>query len=414
VLELRQGAASQFVRRAQRAEARLAKQAARRKKIADAAAKRQYRYERMLRKRKKLEDAAAAAGTVLEPLSKTAVHVQKPAAAAAAAAAERKAATPMDEDGDDASEDDTGAAVVVSSYDDAPLVGDTAKECMRRLRAMHDTMLPALGLRAAAVEEGDSTSDVAVQQRERLVLLLAAFLSPYFGHCFPVKKKFVPCVSYLVRDALKGSADLSVLLGNVLQGAHEFIAIVRQAIDGIDLDNDDSLVRAQLREQFLSRRVSVGKLIRSVGSQWLLAQRIAVVLLMLSMDPPVQIKPLRAWLHVAMDTDTLNAEAKEEQPPIDSLSIPPAMLALYAMCSFSSWTQHVSGIAECWSWRPFLDGKAVSKALGMRGRVLGQVMQAQMAWRLEHPTATKTDCEAWLAAQKEALQAESTNKEAKQ
>ncbi|KAI8462676.1 MAG: hypothetical protein J3K34DRAFT_527577 [Monoraphidium minutum] len=52
------------------------------------------------------------------------------------------------------------------------------------------------------------------------------------------------------------------------------------------------------------------------------------------------------------------------------------------------------GLADCWQWKPLLDGKEAMSALGMKkaGPQLGRVLAAAVDWQLAHPQGSKEEC----------------------
>jgi len=56
------------------------------------------------------------------------------------------------------------------------------------------------------------------------------------------------------------------------------------------------------------------------------------------------------------------------------------------------------GVADCWQWKPPLDGKQVMTAVGMTkgGPVLGELMNMVVDWQLMNPKGTPEECTAWL------------------
>jgi len=55
-----------------------------------------------------------------------------------------------------------------------------------------------------------------------------------------------------------------------------------------------------------------------------------------------------------------------------------------------------SGLLGCWTWKPFIDGKRLMAPPFSvpKGRRLGEVMEAQLQWRLERPQLTEEECAA--------------------
>ena len=45
---------------------------------------------------------------------------------------------------------------------------------------------------------------------------------------------------------------------------------------------------------------------------------------------------------------------------------------------------------DCWTWRPVVDGKQLQEEYGVpRGPAVGQAIEAQTLWRLEHPRSSR-------------------------
>jgi len=62
---------------------------------------------------------------------------------------------------------------------------------------------------------------------------------------------------------------------------------------------------------------------------------------------------------------------------------------------YAEWLEQKSNLIGCWTFKPFFNGKKLSDAFHLTGPEIGQIMQKQVEWQLEHPAAMRdeTNCQ---------------------
>lgn len=209
----------------------------------------------------------------------------------------------------------------------------------------------SLQVMAAAVERIERLG-CALAQDDRQAVFMAAFLAPLWGYLVkPAKRWHQQCLPFFV---LRESLRLPVVLGetvcNLLYSAQlllEQILPVWPAEPGCPVPPDVQL--------------KLGHMLRTLAGQWTLVIEL---------------------------TDALAGSLQ---------TVPPAMRADIAarLAAVRAWIAHDSGLLECWTWRPLINGQELMKGLGIKGRAVGALTNEMLDWMILHPGASKDECWAW-------------------
>lgn len=169
-------------------------------------------------------------------------------------------------------------------------------------------------------------------QEELRLVLYAALLSGFTDQTIPEKKKQKPLITSMLRAALK--IDL---------GACEAVQDIAQAA---------AALKSCWQLDGAERNRCIGTQLRIVGERW------------------VQSLALSKALSSALDEAARLAFLQEREGVCDS------------------------GLVGCWDWKPLIDGKTLmAPPFNVpKGRKVGEVMDAQLRWRLESPQLTEEEC----------------------
>ncbi|EFJ52690.1 hypothetical protein VOLCADRAFT_85925, partial [Volvox carteri f. nagariensis] len=223
-----------------------------------------------------------------------------------------------------------------------------------------------------------------MDKEERRFLLLAALLLPLRDLRAPAAKgKPVPATAALIRDSIKWRVKDIEMTGALHDAAAELAAAHAVLSKGAAAGSVDA---APGREQDV--RVMLGQAIRKLKQHWKLGVVLAPVVLMRAAAP--------LGKDAASSSGSGSAGGSEDST-VDGggeLSEEAAAARLEMARELLSAVE-AYGLAECWSWKPLMDGKKVMSLLGWSkpGPELGRVMAAVVDWQLIHPAGTLQEAE---------------------
>ncbi|KAI8149370.1 hypothetical protein BJV82DRAFT_642052 [Fennellomyces sp. T-0311] len=214
---------------------------------------------------------------------------------------------------------------------------------------------PILAVRAAGAVQWISQQNIerlhTKSAEERRLLYLGTALLPYLGVSVEVKKRTVPAVQMVVRDAVKFSNNDMNHAATVFRGVPMF----EQAA------NNNSVSRSELA-------TSLGMIIREMGSLWEVSLKLALAKELLEAHRDIP------WETAEMNTELESDICKKYNALIEK-------------------TEHY-GITQCYQWKHILDGKKIASVLGIRpGPGIADLLRHTMIWQLEHPNGTAEECE---------------------
>lgn len=183
-----------------------------------------------------------------------------------------------------------------------------------------------------------------VSAEERRNLYLAASVLPYYGVMSETKKKVLPAVQLVLRDAIKTNNTDVATVSTVFRG----IELIQAIVCNTDI-----------------QRSQLGMLIRDLGSLWKTAVKMAIV------------KDILDAAHIT----------PEEEVVVVGQVICDKYNRLFTMAD-----QY--GINDCYTWKHIVDGKRAAQIVGLKpGPVVTELLKIQMIWQLDHPQGTKEECE---------------------
>ncbi|KAG1295076.1 hypothetical protein G6F66_004655 [Rhizopus arrhizus] len=185
---------------------------------------------------------------------------------------------------------------------------------------------------------------------EKRRMLLSACVLPFLGVTAEQKKKPVPAVGLVLRDAIKTTnADMNIV-STIFHG----IPILQQL--------------AQTNTERKLKRSELGMVIRDLGALWETAIKCTAVKELLDIYPEID------W----SNTEEKIEVGKEICQKYEELI---KMVEDY-------------GIKECYQWKYMVDGKRAAQVLGLKpGPHVTELLKVIMIWQLENPNGTKEECE---------------------
>ncbi|KAI9289928.1 hypothetical protein BC943DRAFT_341085 [Umbelopsis sp. AD052] len=202
-------------------------------------------------------------------------------------------------------------------------------------------------LSQANVTNLSPTSDL-----EQLRLLyLATNLIPYCGMTYTQKGRPLPAVEFVLRDSLKAKNDDVNTVSMVFKRIEQIQQTVRN-------NSEKAIDRADL-----------GMFIRKVDYVWPLAVKVSFIADLLSYHDTIGI----------------------------TKDIPPEAQSIINMYQKLVQQTLDYGIENCYTFKPILDGKTVTKLLSIKpGKVIGELLEEIMAWQLGHPSGTTEECQDFI------------------
>jgi tRNA nucleotidyltransferase/poly(A) polymerase len=255
----------------------------------------------------------------------------------------------------------------------------------------------------AAWKETKLLPEAEVSLEDRRLLLLAALLLP-LRRCtvLGAKGKTQSMAAHVIRDSLKWKAKDVELVETMHGVAPRLLDVHRQLGSsssgggGVDASSEGNV----------DVRVALGRCIRDLKSLW----KVGTVLAALLPAPearPLGVDPAEAAAGVA---EAAVAEAElgssltnsaDGSGAGGSLSTSSHVVASrLEVCKELVAAAEAFGIADCWQWKPLMDGKQVMAAVGMKqgGPALGKLTDKVVDWQLGNPQGSKDECETWLKA----------------
>lgn len=230
--------------------------------------------------------------------------------------------------------------------------------------------------------------ELVISLEERRLLLLAALLLP-LRRCSVEgpKRKPQTMAAHVIRDSLKWKSKDVEWVDTMHNVAPQLLEVHRRLAS---LGGDPEMAPEAVR-------IALGRCIRDLKEMW----RHGTVLAALLPSPearPLGVDPAER----AAGTAEAVAEAELAAALYGSASGPgPQDVARrLEVCKELVAAAEAFGLADCWQWKPLLDGKQVMVAVGMTqgGPALGKLMDRVVNWQLGHPEGSKDECEAWLKA----------------
>lgn len=196
-------------------------------------------------------------------------------------------------------------------------------------------------------------------------LLLSAFLLPLgIYRCKLKKKKYQPLIQAIILDSLKLSGKDAKLSALLCRGAIIFRKIIEKHSKGHCV------------------QLETGRLVRQLKDKWDLSLHLTYV-----------------------QRRTHNNISYDNAPVAPTTDIP-----LLPLCNdlditnYRKWIEDESKLIlpkkEVWTWKPFVNGKEISKSLNIRGPSIGKIINEIMDWQIIHPTSTKKECIEWMKEKK--------------
>ncbi|GAA5814357.1 hypothetical protein MFLAVUS_007851 [Mucor flavus] len=183
---------------------------------------------------------------------------------------------------------------------------------------------------------------------EKRGLILSASVLPYYGVISETKKKVLPAVQLVMRDAIKFNNTDVAMVSTVFKGIEQL----------------GPMAQRNLSQPV--KRSELGMLIRELGSLWQMAIKMSMV------------KEL-------LDTFQLDWT----QPQL--VDIEQSIILKYKALITSA---EQYGITDCYTWKHMVDGKRAAQLVGQKpGPIVAPLLKFQMTWQLEHPQGTKEECE---------------------
>jgi tRNA nucleotidyltransferase/poly(A) polymerase len=261
----------------------------------------------------------------------------------------------------------------------------------------------------AAWNEKNEKEEEKVSLEDRRLLLLSALLLP-LRRCTVLGTKGRPqsMAAHVIRDSLKWKTKDVELVDTMHSVAPRLLEVHRQLGSSGGCSNGGS---SNENSAAVDVRIALGRCIRDLKSLWKLGTILAALL------PAPEARPLGvdAAEAAAGIAEAAVAETELGSPlnnsaggtdggsggsSSSSASREYVVNARLEVCKELVAAAEAFGIADCWQWKPLLDGKQVMAAVGMKqgGPALGKLMDKVVDWQLGNPKGTKDECEAWLKA----------------
>lgn len=216
-------------------------------------------------------------------------------------------------------------------------------------------------------------------------LLLAALLLPLRNiQVTTAKGKPQSMASHIVRDSLKWKSKDS----DAVDALHAVAPRLLEVYRALQHQQADELATAP--EEV---KVKLGRCIRDLKGFWLAGTVIASLL------PAPEARPLGVEaIEVEGATPSSSPELRTAVEECSDGSAADSTGPRLEVCKSLAAAADAFGIADCWQWKPPLDGKAVMAAVGLTkgGPALGKLMDMVVDWQLTHPSGTAEDCATWL------------------
>lgn len=187
----------------------------------------------------------------------------------------------------------------------------------------------------------------AVEKRQ---MILSASVLPYLGVTVEQKKRIMPAVQLVLRDAIKTTnADMNTV-STIFRG----IPVLREL--------------AKTNKERVVKRSELGMIIRDLGALWETAIKCTLV---------------KELLDTYSDKPWSN---NREEIEVDK-----------EICGkYKNLIKKAEdyGIKDCYQWKHLVDGKRASQVIGLKpGPHVTELLKVQMIWQLENPNGTKEECE---------------------
>ncbi|KAG2174604.1 hypothetical protein INT44_006868, partial [Umbelopsis vinacea] len=239
-------------------------------------------------------------------------------------------------------------------------------------------------LSQANVTNLSPTSDL-----EQLRLLyLATNLIPYCGMTYTQKGRPLPAVEFVLRDSLKAKNDDVNTVSMVFKRIEQIQQTVRN-------NSEKAIDRADLGK-FTTRDVWTTIMVHDANS--------AQSLVTFFCRHVYSKSRLRLAAGCEGKNKVLFKTFSHGHVPSGSLSqarltidIPPEAQSIINMYQKLVQQTLDYGIENCYTFKPILDGKTVTKLLSIKpGKVIGELLEEIMAWQLGHPSGTTEECQDFI------------------
>eukprot|EP00878_Enallax_costatus_P025390 GHUV01027165.1.p1 GENE.GHUV01027165.1~~GHUV01027165.1.p1 ORF type:complete len:349 (+),score=115.59 GHUV01027165.1:497-1543(+) len=228
---------------------------------------------------------------------------------------------------------------------------------------------------------------------DRRLLLLAALLLPLRSLSYSVKaNKQQPATAYIIRESLKWRVKevdgVALLHAQVTQ-----LAEVKNAVKGPGaMDSSPAETRVQL-----------GRTIRQLTAHWKLGV-LLVPLLQLPAAAPLGVDGASGNQAPSMSPSAGGAPGtggQREEGDLEQEQLMQHVDSVQGLLSAATGF----GLADCWQWKPLLDGKQLMEILKLpKGPALGHATAAVMDWQLAHPQGSREECIEHMKATHAAVQ----------
>lgn len=184
---------------------------------------------------------------------------------------------------------------------------------------------------------------------EKRQMILCASVLPFLGVIVEQKKKTMPAVQLVLRDAIKtNNADMNNV-STIFRG----VAILQTLAE----KNTEDIKRSEF-----------GMIIRDLGSLWETAIKVTAIKELLDCFPD------EPW-------SAINGKVQ----------VTPEICEKYDKLIQKAYS---FGIKDCYQWKHIVDGKRATQLVGLKpGPHVSELLKVQMTWQLENPEGTKEECE---------------------
>ncbi|GAB4823353.1 hypothetical protein N2152v2_010399 [Parachlorella kessleri] len=242
------------------------------------------------------------------------------------------------------------------------------------------------------------------QEEKRQCVLAAAMLPVRHIKLSGGKGKPKSASAHVIRESLKWKAKDCEAVDSLHTSAPQLLE-VWQALQGLGGAVDEKSVPAETR-------VALGRCIRQLKNLWQAGCILASLLPTPEARPlgapedPSEAKEALASPRALQDPAAATADGAEAAAVGSSsngdggLHAGGPRAARLEMCRSLLAAAEAFGIADCWHWKPVLDGKQVMAAMGMEkgGPALRLLMDRVLDWQLCHPHGTAEECRQYLQA----------------
>ncbi|KAG2206749.1 hypothetical protein INT47_003691 [Mucor saturninus] len=195
---------------------------------------------------------------------------------------------------------------------------------------------------------------IEVNASEKRALVLASSVLPYYGVISETKKKVLPAVQLVLRDAIKSNNTDVATVSTLFKGIEQLQTLAaRHAVQHL-------------------KRSELGMVIRELGGLWKTAVKMTMIKEM-------------------ADTYALDWTKGPDDPTIGK-----EILTKYNGLMQTA-TEY--GIEDCYTWKHMVDGKRAAQLVGQKpGPIVNELLKVQMIWQLDHPGGQKEECEQAIQA----------------